>query len=768
MDKQTAVPQVQHGQTNGYSLQRQCACGQHTIGGGECEECQKKKGELLQRAAVRSTPPVSRADVSMVRETPNSPGQALDQSTRAFMDQRFSYDFSAVRVHTNEQAAESAQSVHALAYTVGQDIVFGRGQYTPGTLEGKKLLAHELTHVVQQTPQLHQGQHFSHAIAEREAKQIAEHIISGQTTPVKPHAVSTSLQRQEIQPVPNDDAASAILAVTKSERTTMQIKVWETVWRIIGQYYRADGNVVRGVEYVPELIGLQTELAGVPGRISGTIKVGDDFIKKLTISTFAQSVLAVGKQIEIIRKADPGRKDQAAAADKCALKYPERCPTYEEWLNTFFFIGEKFTARDTAPGGGHTSGQQVLGKGPAEVNPGKETEETRPPLTNEPEVEHFIDHPTNAWITEHMPDELRETAYLLPADCADIAVILRHVWLYYHHRTETFRGWTVGTGAEKTAGERHERIKKAITQKVSAATVPEMVNAYSEGGKPVRSFQKLKKLLHPGDILVWEHHISAKSNVPRGIGHTHTITQVFRNQGGEAIGLSLVQGNQPVDREAAEEILHFEGQKHPTKEEVDPRRAAPGRRIEESLEQVGEPFSMLQDLPQPIGAKKAENVWSWGDEENTTLVVAGPPASAIRQQKTKKSPTPTLGTLADWLPLLDHASMEGLQGTFEAALQATRAMIEGGTAVPDADATALGEKTVQRLQGLAVRGAGARGAFDAASLFRDMQAALVVLGKLNRPSDSRLPYIESTRRVFDLIRSAMQQQWEINNAPVKK
>jgi len=66
------------------------------------------------------------------------------------MEPRFGHDFSNVRVHTDSKAAESAGAVDALAYTVGRDVVFGAGQYMPGTREGQRLLAHELTHVVQQ------------------------------------------------------------------------------------------------------------------------------------------------------------------------------------------------------------------------------------------------------------------------------------------------------------------------------------------------------------------------------------------------------------------------------------------------------------------------------------------------------------------------------------------------------------------------------------------------------------------------------------------
>jgi hypothetical protein len=65
------------------------------------------------------------------------------------MELRFGHDFSQVRVHTDAKAAASARAVHALAYAVGRDVVFGAGQYVPGTSEGRRLLAHELTHVVQ-------------------------------------------------------------------------------------------------------------------------------------------------------------------------------------------------------------------------------------------------------------------------------------------------------------------------------------------------------------------------------------------------------------------------------------------------------------------------------------------------------------------------------------------------------------------------------------------------------------------------------------------
>jgi uncharacterized protein DUF4157 len=86
----------------------------------------------------------------IVSEVLSFPGQALDPRTQASMQSAFGHDFSRVRIHTNERAAESAEAVGALAYTVGRDVVFGGGRYDPRARDGVRLLAHELVHVVQQ------------------------------------------------------------------------------------------------------------------------------------------------------------------------------------------------------------------------------------------------------------------------------------------------------------------------------------------------------------------------------------------------------------------------------------------------------------------------------------------------------------------------------------------------------------------------------------------------------------------------------------------
>lgn len=139
--------------TSEMGVQRACSCDGE---GGQGEE-EGTRGAAVQRKPVG---PLMRfggeTDVAGQTAPPSvynvlaSSGQPLDPVTRSFMEPRFGRDFSGVRVHTDQKAAESAQGVNARAYTVGRDVVFGAGQYAPQSSSGRRLIAHELTHVVQQ------------------------------------------------------------------------------------------------------------------------------------------------------------------------------------------------------------------------------------------------------------------------------------------------------------------------------------------------------------------------------------------------------------------------------------------------------------------------------------------------------------------------------------------------------------------------------------------------------------------------------------------
>ncbi len=148
---------------------RECMCS----GEGPCD-CEK---EPMQREAAGAAPAMVPAAVHDVLVTA---GRPLDGDARADMESRFGHDFGRVRVHDDANAAVSAGAVAARAYTVGNHIVFGAGSYAPSSADGQRLLAHELTHVVQQ------GGASSGAVSEisdpsdageREADAIARRIL---------------------------------------------------------------------------------------------------------------------------------------------------------------------------------------------------------------------------------------------------------------------------------------------------------------------------------------------------------------------------------------------------------------------------------------------------------------------------------------------------------------------------------------------------------------------------------------------------------------
>lgn len=135
--------------------------------------------------------PEIRTDTVTVQQGLDSPGQFIDARTRLLMESRFKHDFSPVRVHTNPQAAASAQVMNARAYTIGNNIIFANGQYAPSTVPGQRLLAHELTHVIQQHSsnnlEAQNDLEISHPrdAAEQEASAIASKVADGKSVQVK-------------------------------------------------------------------------------------------------------------------------------------------------------------------------------------------------------------------------------------------------------------------------------------------------------------------------------------------------------------------------------------------------------------------------------------------------------------------------------------------------------------------------------------------------------------------------------------------------------
>ena len=159
-----------------HRLLHRCSCGGNSKG-GECEACRKRK---LQRSARGTLAPDPAPP--LVHDVVDSPGRPLDGTIRADMESRFAHDFSRVRVHDDAAAAASADAVRADAYAVGSHVVFNAGRWAPQSAPGRRLLAHELTHVVQQDGGAQHGPirivPADHA-TEREAETIATDIATG-------------------------------------------------------------------------------------------------------------------------------------------------------------------------------------------------------------------------------------------------------------------------------------------------------------------------------------------------------------------------------------------------------------------------------------------------------------------------------------------------------------------------------------------------------------------------------------------------------------
>lgn len=193
--KQTANARLQTtgegGSSHALLLQRKCACGNHT-NGAECQKCTRQgsdlRGSSVGNHQAAFVPP-------LVHDVLRSSGQALNAETRSSFESRFDHDFSHVRVHTGTMAAKSARAVQAQAYTVGSHIVFGAGRYSPASQAGQKLIAHELTHVVQRAPGLQRA-------ADPDAvKEFDERVTKLRTNTAFIKAAKNSATKKELEEI---------------------------------------------------------------------------------------------------------------------------------------------------------------------------------------------------------------------------------------------------------------------------------------------------------------------------------------------------------------------------------------------------------------------------------------------------------------------------------------------------------------------------------------------------------------------------------------
>jgi hypothetical protein len=260
-------------------------------GSGSCACDPEHDAGLVQRTSVVSTASMKAAPDS-VHDALRSPGTALDADTRAFFEPLFDHDFSRVRVHTGQAAADSAEAISARAYTVGNDIVLRSGSTGQALAPGSRLLAHELAHVVQQAGgmpphgQLEIGP--ASSPAEGEADRIADHVLNGRRVRVSPSPAG-AVRRQLSCPElinPGDQQAVAGIgtpahnAIEEHARRSFKRSFWQQVipgssfapWRTEDRDPRHRADPKAGEETDPQLVGGKAG-PGTPdlGFRSGTV-----------------------------------------------------------------------------------------------------------------------------------------------------------------------------------------------------------------------------------------------------------------------------------------------------------------------------------------------------------------------------------------------------------------------------------------------------------------------------------------------------------------
>lgn len=456
--------------------------------------------------------------------------------------------------------------------------------------------------------------------------------------------------------------------------------------------------------------------------------------------------------------------------------HPEECPTYEAWLATFAELPEFPSSDGTwqqvpmtpggepggGPGGGRAPRQghrRVLGdraaRRPPEdghAPPPHDPAQDAPRVENPQPSDRFIDHPTEAWVQAHFPPELCAMVYQLPANHADVMLILRHVWLHAHGRTEHHqtrkRLWTLGREAGQTEAQRRGYLRDLFLHSVSSHSIQALVQPYADVlGNPLRSLAALGPLLHPGDLLVWEHRRGDPAGAWRRTGgHCQTIQTIARDPQNPAVihSITCIQGNRPLFRREARDIRAVHGNSAGAEEAL---CDAPGRRLE-------------RDVLEGHALDDKMGVWSWIDGRDsdgsitafTVLLAAGPyrtaPRPSMRPPDRGQRGQRQQRHLGDWLPELRRApTPEELQALVEAALQEVRATVEGGGWVAHLDAQALGTAAGERLWRLA-RQADDLGHTSHHEPLHRIRSAIRALGDIEPRSAVPHPRADAVRALF--------------------
>lgn len=215
-------------------------------------------------------------------------GTPLPKAERAYFEPRLGRDLSAVRLHHDQPAAVA---LGARAFTLGRDIAFAPGEWRPGSLEGRRLLAHELVHVVQQ-------------------RQLGTPVVQRQKNPI-------------------DERAQALIDLAQNDKRSLEARALELIWRMLGAYFPARKDLIAGVSFNETEPGLSVTFRGKTASRQGLLKVGRNFVEGTTRRHIARRLAQLAHELTHVEQQRAGMAGANRSDEREFLAFAEEAAFVE-------------------------------------------------------------------------------------------------------------------------------------------------------------------------------------------------------------------------------------------------------------------------------------------------------------------------------------------------------------------------------------------------------------------------------------------------------
>lgn len=306
LQRRSASHLAGHGARTAAVLQRKCACGSAPGLTGECQECRQNRRHHDGAHSPGLAP-------ASVHDALRAPGQPLSAADQELFSARFGHDFSRVRIHADDLAAQSARDVSAQAYTVGSHIAFAAGRYAPETTDGRRLLAHELAHTLQQQETLPASVALSESASrEVEADRLAQSMDRGGAVPSLQAGTATLARKEE--------AADKAKAPECPKTHTIADDVYDAIgaaWKKSG--HGGDTVAEQGGRIVTDSGGKRVIRTGAGG--SGSISLPEEKAGDTTLGTFHTHPYSKGEGSELGVSFSGGDISNFVAGGQGSAKY---------------------------------------------------------------------------------------------------------------------------------------------------------------------------------------------------------------------------------------------------------------------------------------------------------------------------------------------------------------------------------------------------------------------------------------------------------------